>query len=222
MIATCLPVALFRASCTKPKAPLARSLTFMYFSWSARGSLPMPGGAIVMCARMRGLASGGLKEKEGESAGARERARECEKLQTSASAFDRDVIFFSADVPLSLHSSFFLSSMPEGEDRAEPAAPAAGAPAAPAAAAPSGEPGPSSTAAAAAAQINRPSNKRRRNLRQTRVTAGDDDNDGGDKDNNADEERGKKASGGPPIDHATLIEDTRALQKQRSKRTVGL
>ena len=46
LIATCLPVALFRASWTKPKAPLARSFTFMYFSWSARGSLPMPAGAI--------------------------------------------------------------------------------------------------------------------------------------------------------------------------------
>ena len=46
MIATCLPVARFRASCTKPKAPLARSLTLTYFSCSASGSLPMPGGPI--------------------------------------------------------------------------------------------------------------------------------------------------------------------------------
>ena len=105
----------------------------------------------------------------------------------------------------------------DGEERAEPAVPAAAA-GAPAAA--SDEPGPSSTTAAAA-QINRPSNKRRRNLRQTRVTAGDD---GGDVDAeaNADEERGNNASAGPSIDHATLIEDTRALQKQRSKRTVGI
>ena len=105
----------------------------------------------------------------------------------------------------------------DGEERAEPAVPAAAA-GAPVVA--YDEPGPSSTTAAAA-QINRPSNKRRRNLRQTRVTAGDDDGDV-DAEANADEERGNNASAGPSIDHATLIEDTRALQKQRSKRMVGI
>lgn len=109
--------------------------------------------------------------------------------------------------------------MTEGEDRAETAAGAASA-------APADEPGPSRSAAAAAtavAKINRPSsNKRRRNLRQTRVTAGDDGDDGDDGDADADEGRGKNTSSGPSIDHATLIEDTRALQKQRSKRTVGI
>ena len=60
------------------------------------------------------------------------------------------------------------------------------------------------------------------------MTAGDDDDDdsdGGDNnggDADADEGRGKKTSAGPSIDHSTLIEDTRALQKQRSKRTVGI
>ena len=52
------------------------------------------------------------------------------------------------------------------------------------------------------------------------MTAGDDD-DESDADADKEEERRKNASAGPSIDHATLIEDTRALQKQRGKRTVS-
>ena len=48
LIATCCPVRLFRASCTKPKAPALRSFNFSYFSWPVRGSLPSrtPGSAM--------------------------------------------------------------------------------------------------------------------------------------------------------------------------------
>ena len=111
----------------------------------------------------------------------------------------------------------FFSRMPATDEEERAAEPAA-APAAPATAA-SDEPGPSS-AADSAAQINRPSNKRRRNLRQTRVTAGDDDND--DKDDADGEQGNNKTPACPTVDHATLIEDTRALQKQRGRRTVGI
>ena len=206
MIATCLPVVLFRASCTKPKAPLARSLTLAYFSWSAKGSLPIPGGAIVAMrySRMRWVAW-----QRGRSTGAtRERAPKDEEASSPSSTE------CGASFIVTLRLFFEMPATDEEERAAEPAA----APAAPATAA-SDEPGPSS-AADSAAQINRPSNKRRRNLRQTRVTAGDDDNDD---EGVADGEQGNnKTPARPTVDHATLIEDTRALQKQRGKRTVGI
>lgn len=105
-------------------------------------------------------------------------------------------------------SLFFLLMPTDGEERAAAAVDAA-----------SEDPVPSS-AEAAPAQINRPSNKRRRNLRQIRVTADDGEDDA---DAHGEQGTGNKgASAGPSIDHATLLEDTRALQKQRAKRTVGV
>ena len=87
---------------------------------------------------------------------------------------------------------------------------------------PSEETGPSSTAAAGDAPSVPPSlinrSKRRRNLRQTRVTAVDDD---ADEDVDADANGTKNSAAAPSIDHSTLLEDTRAMQKQRSRRTVG-
>lgn len=70
--------------------------------------------------------------------------------------------------------------------------------------------------------------KRRKNIRQTRVTALEDDGDD-DGDNDGDERGGIGGDGNnastsgktAAIDHATLLEDTRALQKQRSKKTVS-
>lgn len=109
--------------------------------------------------------------------------------------------------------------MPTDEERAEPGRAAA------ASDEQQQQPGPSSKTAPARDQITRPSNKRRRNLRQTRVTAIDDD--GGDADADAHIEQGNggdkgASAAGPSIDHVTLLEDTRALQKQRTKRTVGV
>jgi len=141
------------------------------------------------------------------SEGARREAEKREKEREEEEEASIRVVSFWASSLLFFFLTLSLFSMPADEEERAAAGPSGAS--APAAA--DEQPGPSS-AAPSPAQPTRPSIKRRRNLRQTRVNAvGDDD---------AIDVKG--ASAAPSIDHAALLEDTRALQRMRSKRTVSI